>query len=99
MSNSETTCARLNVVMASCGKRLENLSSEALPDVDGVKYIITCQASENERPDVAHLARKDIEILFFDDKGLARNRNHGLDAATAPVILIADDDTDRKSVV
>lgn len=40
----------------------------------------------------ALLDRGDVEIHEFKDKGIARNRNHALDAATAPYLLMSDDD-------
>lgn len=87
------TSARLNVLIVSAGRRLEQLNLDALPVIDGVSYKISCQAAPDTRPDISHLLRDDIEIRFFNDKGISVNRNHSLDMADAPAVLLADDDT------
>lgn len=84
---------QLDVLMVSSGLRLENLSPEALPPVEGVRYKIACQTTADRLPNTAKLERSDIEIRFFDDRGISVNRNHSLDMAQAPAVLLADDDT------
>ena len=69
---------------------LERVKRQCLPAVDGVRYLVVCQAEKTEWPH----GRDDLEIIFNDTIGLSNNRNRALKAATAPYMLIADDDVD-----
>ncbi len=89
----------LEVLICTYGRRLAGIDSGGLPQVEGVRYLVSCQLPEDISPGQAMAAcrqlsqRKDVEIRFVDGKGLSNNRNAALDAATAPLALIADDDT------
>lgn len=89
----------LEVLICTYGRRLAGIDSGGLPQVEGVRYLVSCQLPEDITPGQAMAAcrqlsqRKDVEIRFVDGKGLSNNRNAALDAATAPLALIADDDT------
>lgn len=86
-------CPRLQVLIATYGCRIESVDPAWLPRVDGVEYVVTCQNPDGNSLDTSRLdSRDDIEIYYFADKGVSRNRNHGLDIATADYILISDDD-------
>lgn len=65
------------------------------PHVEGVRYLVCVQNPGNEDilPPAGELHdRGDTLVLFFDDRGLSANRNHALDAASAPYLAIMDDD-------
>lgn len=86
----------LQVLIATYGSAgLKRLAAGALvgalPKTEGVGYLISCQMPEF-CPIPEALRRDDIQILFSDSKGLSKNRNILLSAATAPYCLIADDD-------
>lgn len=86
----------LQVLIATYGQEgLERLAKAAasgsLPQTEGVEYLMSCQMGKQEEIPGA-LQRKDIRIIFSKTKGLSRNRNILLKAATAPFCLIADDD-------
>lgn len=84
---------KLQVLIATYSRRVENIAPSALPVVDGVEYVITCQNPEGLDIDMSALAgRSDVKVFFFDDKNVSRNRNHGIDLATADYILFSDDD-------
>ena len=84
---------RLQVLIATYGRRIESVDPAWLPRVDGVEYVVTCQNPDGLGLDTSRLdSREDVEIYYFADKGVSRNRNHGLDVATAEYILISDDD-------
>lgn len=66
-----------------------------MPSLPDVRYLVCCQNPEGlDLTEAAErlTARGDTDVLFFSDKGLSRNRNHALDAATAPYIMTGDDD-------
>lgn len=69
---------------------LNRVASLYLPKVNEVSYLVSCQSEPTELPE--SLCRKDIEVVFSPTKGLSHNRNNALAHATAPYVLIADDD-------
>lgn len=64
------------------------------PQVDGVEYIVSWQLPEGE-PEIPHcLDRSDFRIFPSKTKGLSVNRNLAFSHATAPLLLISDDDVE-----
>lgn len=91
MSNSQDSFARLQVLIVTHGPQgLERVARMDLPEVDGVGYIVSCQS--DSRPLPAALCRMDVTVSFTPTRGVGRNRNHALDLACAPYVLLADDD-------
>lgn len=88
----------LEVLVAAYGVAgLRRILSRDWPRVDGVRYLVCCQNPDGDNllPEAEALHdRGDTIVLFFRDRGLSRNRNHCLDAASAPYLLIMDDDLD-----
>lgn len=84
---------RLQILIASFGRRVESLDPADMPRIEGVEYLISCQNPDGLDIDTSKFdARDDIKVHFFPDKGLSVNRNHLLDLATADYLQIADDD-------
>ncbi len=62
---------------------------------EGIAFVVSCQL-----PGLAPSAgipailreREDVTLGIHNDSGLSRNRNHALDMAAAPFVLLADDD-------
>lgn len=77
-------------VLISTYKSLDKAAAMALPQVEGLGYLISCQSEPMPIP--LSLQRPDIEVHFNPTKGLSNNRNVALELATAPFVLIADDD-------
>lgn len=71
-------------------KSLDRVAAMPLPQVEGVGYLISCQSEPMPVP--SSLQRPDVEVHFNPTKGLSNNRNVALGLATAPFVLIADDD-------
>lgn len=93
-SHDNTDSPRLEVLICTLGRGLFK-SPPSMPQISGVRYIVSCQAPQTTiTPDetAAWLSRDDITVNIYDDRGLSVNRNHALDAATAPIVMIADDD-------
>lgn len=86
---------KLQILICTFGEKLRTIDTLGMPRLDGVQYLICCQNPDgldlHETAD-ALAERGDIAVLFFNDSGLSRNRNHSIGAATAPYILISDDD-------
>lgn len=77
-------------VLISTHRSLDKAAAMTLPVVEGVGYLISCQSEPLPIPPA--LQRPDVEVHFSSTKGLSNNRNAALELATAPFVLIADDD-------
>lgn len=77
-------------VLISTHRALDKAAAMPLPRVEGVGYLISCQSAPQSVPQA--LQRPDVEVHFNPTKGLSNNRNAALEWATAPFVLIADDD-------
>lgn len=63
-----------------------------LPVVAGVRYIVSWQEHEGAAVPDSLAARPDVCVLRLDQKGLSLNRNNAIEASTADIWLVADDD-------
>lgn len=87
----------LQVMICAYGRDgIERVAASAHPRVEGVEYLVSWQVKPDETEDPAPKAldRDDFRIFYTISKGLSVNRNTALSQATAPVLLISDDDTD-----
>ena len=82
---------KLQVLICTYGPRLGRIALNDLPQVEGVGYLVSWQNPDG-LPVPDGFGRSDVELLSFADHGLARNRNHALEATTAPLAMICDDD-------
>lgn len=83
----------LEVLICTYGNEgINRVAKMDLPEVDGVKYLVSWQTNEFQLllPDELH--RKDLRIYTSTSKGLSNNRNHALKKASGDICLIADDD-------
>ena len=82
----------LQVMICTFGKNgIERVAAANHPHTDGVEYLISWQTDgETELPRA--LLRDDFKIVRSDTKGLAVNRNIAISKATAPILLVSDDD-------
>lgn len=86
---------KLQILICTYGKRLTEIDIDGMPFMPDVHYLVCCQ-----NPDGLNLSdaarrlteRGDTDVLFFEDKGLSINRNHSLRTATAPYVMLGDDD-------
>lgn len=84
---------RLQVLIAT--HRPEGIGRVAamhLPQIDQVGYIVSWQNHGNTPLPAEIASRPDIEVCRLDQPGVSRNRNNAFDHATAPLVLVADDD-------
>lgn len=83
----------LDVIICTYGNAgLRNIERMNHPKVDGVRYVVACQIPDAE-PEIPYtLKRDDFRIVVSESSGLSHNRNIGMAASDAPLMLIADDD-------
>ncbi|MDE6811404.1 MAG: glycosyltransferase [Muribaculaceae bacterium] len=85
---------KLQVLIVAYGRKgIESVARLSHPRVEGVEYIVSWQYADDEPviPSVLQ-EREDFTVIPTPTRGVARNRNLTLDAATAPVVLESDDD-------
>ena len=87
----------LQVMICTYGREgLARVAASSHPRVEGVEYLVSMQ----EDPDgeecrvPKELDREDFRIFSHISKGLSINRNVAISKATAPLLLISDDDVD-----
>lgn len=92
---------RLQVLIVAYGRRgLDKIVSLAHPSLPGlVEYIVSWQFADDDPADIPGelLGRKDFRVIPTPTRGVARNRNLALDAASAPLLLESDDDVSYTS--
>lgn len=84
----------LQVMICTYGEDgIRRLAQGKHPEMPEVEYIVSWQIHAST-PVPAELVRRDMKIFRTATKGLSVNRNHALSKATAPLLLISDDDVD-----
>lgn len=75
---------------------IRRVAAHSHPRVEGVRYLVGWQMPKGEVdaevPEA--LLRDDFIILRHASSGLSKNRNYILARATAPLLLVSDDDVD-----
>jgi glycosyltransferase involved in cell wall biosynthesis len=71
---------------------ISRVAAMNLPQVDGVRYVVSWQASADAPIPAELAARADVSIHRTDAVGVAANRNNALEHCTADVVLHSDDD-------
>lgn len=93
----ETTSPVLQVMICAYGHDgLARIAASSHPMVDGVEYLVSFQENPDDKDNSIpeELNREDFKIFSSRSKGLSVNRNLALSHATAPLLLISDDDVD-----
>ncbi|MDE7351175.1 MAG: glycosyltransferase [Muribaculaceae bacterium] len=84
----------LQVLICTYGQDgIERVALSEHPQVDGIKYLVSWQ-TDGDTKAPKELDRPDFRILPSATKGLSVNRNIALSRASAPIVLISDDDVD-----
>lgn len=92
--NKNTSVTLLQVLICTRGDDgIKRVATAQHPAMAGVEYLVSWQSNGNT-PIPAALDREDFTIYTSDTKGLSINRNIALSLATAPLLLIGDDDVD-----
>lgn len=95
-SAERSAAPKLEVLICTFGAEgIKRVAESVHPQIPGVGYLVSWQMPDGE-PTVEIpanlLRRQDFRILKVDSRGLSKNRNAALHAATGEVCLIADDD-------
>lgn len=86
--------ALLQVLICTYGEDgIKRVAAGNHPEVAGVEYLVSWQTDGNTTIP-ASLDREDFTIHTSHTKGLSANRNIALSLASAPLLLISDDDVD-----
>lgn len=84
----------LEVMICTYGRDgIRRVASAAHPRTKGVRYLVSWQ-TDGDYAIPKELEREDFRIFTSTTKGLSINRNIALSHATAPILLISDDDAD-----
>ncbi|MBR1464727.1 MAG: glycosyltransferase [Bacteroidaceae bacterium] len=85
----------IDVLICTIDHGISSVPGVLLQPAEGVRYIVSMQYTDekylNEIPESLQ-AREDVRVVTLAGRGLTLNRNHALDASTADIVLIADDD-------
>lgn len=93
-TEERTSAPLLQVMICTCGADgIERVSKGRHPRMPETEYLVSWQ-TDGSTPLPAELERPDMKIFRTATKGLSVNRNHALGKATAPLLLISDDDVD-----
>lgn len=83
----------LQILISTMGSEgIERIASLPHPCMDGVEYIVSWQSPRMDSIPESLLCRRDFRIFPTDSRGLGANRRDALSHATAPFLLISDDD-------
>ncbi len=82
----------LQVMICTYGKEgIERVAAANHPHAEGVEYLVSWQ-TDGATDIPTSLLRDDFKIVASDTKGLSKNRNIALSLASAPLLLVSDDD-------
>lgn len=85
---------QLQILISTFGQEgIDRVAKANHPKIEGVGYLVSWQTPRGEGKVPTALIRNDFRIVSTNSRGLSRNRNNALRAASAPIVLIADDDT------
>ncbi len=83
----------LDIAICTLGKAgIARVASMNLPQLPGVRYVVSWQGHDGIEVPEALYSRSDIALHRYNERGLSRNRNNAFEHCTADIVLIADDD-------
>ena len=86
---------KLQVLICTLGEAgIHRVAKGEHPCVPGVEYLVSWQLPDGDIAIPDEILRPDFKIIKNATRGLSKNRNLSLAAATAPYCLISDDDLD-----
>lgn len=93
-SKAQDRAPLLQVMVCTFGSDgIKRVAAAAHPAMAGVEYLVSWQ-TDGQYPLPTELQRPDFRIITSTTRGLSTNRNVALSHATAPLLLISDDDVD-----
>lgn len=95
---SSPSAIRLQVMICTLGADgIARVAAAHHPPVPGVEYLVGWQVDDPRLPIPDEINRPDFTVYRHATRGLSKNRNYLLSKATAPLLLISDDDVDYTS--
>lgn len=86
-----TGILKIDIAVATIGRRIEGVARMLLPPLEGVAYVVSWQGHQGiSLPE--QLRRDDVEVCRFDGSGLSRNRNNAIAHCRGDIVVISDDD-------
>ncbi len=82
----------LQILISTTLSRLPAVEAVLLPPHAGVSYVVSCQGVPPDEPFLPPFTRDDVAFFPMAGLGLSRNRNAAFKHATAPYLLLCDDD-------
>ncbi len=82
----------VEILICTTVQRLRLAVQVLLPPMDGVAYLVSCQGGEPTAGERALFARPDVRLVWMQEMGLSRNRNHAFTHAQGEILVLADDD-------
>ncbi|MCM1378227.1 MAG: glycosyltransferase [Clostridium sp.] len=83
---------RLQFLISACGGGIQKIAELSHPVMAGIEYIVSWQQPDMRNIPDALAVRSDFKIFPTDSKGLGANRRDALKYASAPIVVISDDD-------
>ncbi len=82
----------LQILLCTTLPRLAQAYGALAEPVEGISYIVSCQGVPEGFAPKPPAERTDVTLLPLSGLGLSRNRNNAFSHATAPYLLLCDDD-------
>lgn len=85
----------LDILISTIGTEgIRRIASKCHPKIEGVRYIVSWQQPDCDTHVPAELQREDFIVSVIKSTGLSANRNHAIEIASAPYLLLSDDDVE-----
>ncbi len=82
----------IDVLVSTCGNRLNSFIATMPPQIKGVKYLVGHQNYSASKIDKKLLSRGDIEYFALESSGVTKSRNFLLAKSKADIVYFCDDD-------
>lgn len=84
---------QLQILICTIGEEgIRRVCRSNHPRIKGAEYLVAWQQPDGEMPVPEQLKRDDFRILIHKTHGVSVNRNFAIDALTAPLAVMSDDD-------
>lgn len=84
---------KLDVLICTLGDDgIKRVASMSLPEVEGVRYLVSWQKPDMSNVPTELVARRDVKLCPTETLGLSNNRNVAIAQSDAEICLFADDD-------
>lgn len=84
----------IDILICTIDDGIGGIGDVLMPPIPSVHYVISVQYTTSSAPEIPAVLkeRSDVTVTTQEGRGLSRNRNNALRAATGDVVVIADDD-------